>query len=74
MRRARDEYAELVDCVVGWVEIAKVFEWGARGRGVCGWVRAKEEGGGDALIDGVFGNVDEEEGEHVREEKGLCSS
>lgn len=27
-----------------------------------------EEGGGDALVDGVFGDIDEEEGEHVGEE------
>ena len=53
-RGAGEEDAELVDGAVGGVEGAIVFE-GGRGKG-------KEEGGGDTLVDGVFGDVDEEAG------------
>ena len=58
--RAGDKDAELVDCAVGWVKVAKLLEWRGGGGGVCRGVGAEEEGGGDALIDCVFGNVDEE--------------
>lgn len=54
---ARDEDADLVNCVVGAVEGAVFVE----GRGVEG----EEEGGCDALVYGVFGNVDKEKGEHA---------
>jgi hypothetical protein len=56
---ARDEDADLIDGLVGAVEGAVLGE-GGRGEG-------EEEGGGDALIYGVFGDVDEEEGEHAVE-------
>ena len=54
---AGEEDAELVDGVVGWVEGAVL------GEGCL--VEGKEEGRRDALVDGVFGDVDEEEGEHA---------
>ena len=34
-----------------------------------GLLKGKEEGGGDALVDGVFGYVDKEEREHEGEEE-----
>lgn len=57
VRRAGDEDPDLVDCVVGWVGVAVAVEghFGER----------EEECGGDALVDGVFANVDKEEGEHA---------
>ena len=58
---AGDEDPRLVDGVVGGVEGAVVREGGG-GEG-------EEEGGGYALVDRVFGDVDQEEGEHVREEE-----
>lgn len=54
---AGDEDAGLVDGVVGWVEGAVVLEGGG-GEG-------EEQGWGDALVDCVFGYVDEEEWEHA---------
>ena len=54
---AGEEDADLVDGVVGAVEGAVLGE-GGRGEG-------KQEGRRDALVDGVFGDVDEEEGEHA---------
>ena len=56
-RGAGDEDAELVDGGVGGVERAVACEGGA-------W-EWEEEGWCDALVDGVFGDVDEEEGEHA---------
>ena len=47
---ARDEDSDLVNGVVGWIERSIVFER-------CFWER-KQEGWRDALIDGVFGDVD----------------
>lgn len=55
--RARDENTDLVDCVVGAVKGA-VFVKG-------GGVEGKEQGGRNALVDGVLGDVDEEEGQHA---------
>ena len=63
-RRARDEDADLVDEGVGGVEGTVRGKWGG-GEG-------KEEGWGDALVDGVFGNVDEEEGEHAVRDVSSC--
>ena len=54
---AGEEDAGLVDGAVDGVEGAVVCEW----RGVDG----EEEGGCHALVYGVFGNVDEDEGEHA---------
>lgn len=54
---AGDEDADLVDGVVGGVEGA-VFVEGGGGE----W---EEQRWGYALVDGVFGDVDEEEGEHA---------
>jgi hypothetical protein len=48
---------DLVDGVVGAVERAVFVEGGG--------LEGKEERGGDALVDGVFGDVDEEEGKHA---------
>jgi hypothetical protein len=59
---AGDEDADLVEEGVGGVEVAV----GAEGGGG----KWEEEGGCHALVDGVFGNVDEEEREHVGEEEG----
>lgn len=59
---ARDEDAELIDCTVGWVEGAKVLEGGG--------IEGEEESWGYALVDGVFGHVDEEEREHVWYDEG----
>ena len=47
----------MVEQVVGGVELAVAGKWGG-GEG-------EQERGGDALVYGVFGDVDEEEGEHV---------
>ncbi len=59
---AGDEDADLVEEAVHGVEVAVVGEGGAGER--------EEEGGGYPLVDGVFGDVNEEEGEHVREKEG----
>ena len=56
-RRARDEDAGLVDGVVGWIEGTVVFE-GA-------FFQGEQEGRCHPLIYGVFGYVDEKEGEHT---------
>lgn len=60
---ARDEDAGLVDEAVGGVEGAVGVE------GVGGGFEVEEEGGGYALVDGVFGDVDKEEGKHAVGEK-----
>jgi hypothetical protein len=54
---ARDEDTDLVNGVVGAVEGAIFVEWGG--------LEGKEERGGDALVDGVLGDVDEEKREHA---------
>ena len=59
-RGAGDKYAGLVDGVVGGVEGAVVGEGGG--------VEGEEEGRRDSLVYGVFGDVDEEEGEHAGED------
>ena len=56
-RGAGDEDAELVDGGVGGVERAVACEGRVGER--------EEEGWRDALVDGVFGDVDEEEREHA---------
>lgn len=56
-RGPRNEDAGLVDEVVGRVEGAVMFEWGG-GEG-------KEQHRVETEIDGVFGNIDEEKGEHT---------
>lgn len=62
---ARDEDAELVEEVVEGVE----FAVGAEGRVVRVLAgEGKEKRGGDALVDCVLSDVDEEEGKHVGEE------
>lgn len=68
---AGDEHAGLVDCGVGGVEVAEVGEWGGGRGGAGGGGGREEERGGDGLVDGVFGDVDEQEGEHVGEEELL---
>jgi len=65
VRRSGDEYTQLVYRVVGWVKVTKVFEWWGRYRPPIWLIGAKEQRGGDALVDGIFGNVDKEEREHV---------
>ena len=62
---AGEEDADLVDGVVGWVEGAELGE----GRVAEG----EEQGGTDALVDGVFGDVDEEEGKHAGSVLVCCS-
>ena len=62
---ARDKHAQLVEEGVEGVE-------GAIGCERSGLQR-EEESRGDALVDAVFGDVDEQEGEHVWEEEGACS-
>jgi hypothetical protein len=57
---ARDEDTELVEEGVEGVELAVGGKWRGRER--------EEKGGRDALVYGVFCDVDEEEGEHVWEE------
>ena len=52
--RARDEDTDLVNCVVGTVKGTVFVEWGG--------IEGKEQGGCNALVDSVLGNVDEEEG------------
>jgi len=54
---AGDEDADLVDGAIRAVEGA-IFGKGGGGEG-------EEESGCDALINGVLGNVDKEEGEHA---------
>ena len=56
-RGAGDKNSDLVEGVVGRVEGAEMLEWGT-GQG-------EEQRGRNTLIDGVFGNVDEEEWEHA---------
>ena len=56
-RGARDEDADLVEEAIGWVEGAVVVE---RGGG-----EGEEEVGDEGGVDGVFGDVDEEEGDHA---------
>jgi hypothetical protein len=56
-RGARDEDADLVDGVIGAVERAVLGE-GAR-------VEWEEQGWRYALVNCIFGNVDEEEGQHA---------
>ena len=53
-RGARDEDAELVDGVVGRVEGTVLFERS--------FVQGEEKSGRDALVDGILGHVDKEEG------------
>ena len=55
---AGDEDAGLVDGAVDGVELPVLGEGGGAAQG-------EEEGGGYALVDGVFGYVDQEEGEHA---------
>jgi hypothetical protein len=59
---AGDEDAELVESLVGDVEVAELGEGDL--------LKGEEERGGDSLVDGVFGPIDKEEGEHVGEEEG----
>ena len=56
-RGTGNEDAKLVDGGVGGVERAVACEGRVGER--------EEEGWRDALVDGVFGDVDEEEGEHA---------
>lgn len=58
---SRYEDAALVDGVVGRVECTVVSEWGG-GEG-------EEESWCDALVDGVFGDVDQQQREHEWEEE-----
>lgn len=51
-RGSRDEDAHLVDCVVHWVSIAVGFEGHV--------VEGEEQGWSDALVDGVFSDIDEQ--------------
>lgn len=66
--RAGDENAELIEEHVEGVELAVAGEGrvirrvGRAGKGV-------EERGRDALVDGVFGDVHEEKGEHIGDEE-----
>lgn len=66
-RGAGDENADLVEEVVEWVELPVCRKWHPRAERI-------QEGRGDALVDGVFGDVNEEEWEHVREEQGACTA
>ena len=56
-RRARNKDADLIDRIVGAVEGAVFVEWAG--------FQGEEKRRGDALVDGVFGNVHEEEGKHA---------
>lgn len=66
--RTGDEDAGLVDEAVDRVEGTVAAEGVTRGGSF------EEQGRGHALVDGVFGDVDEEEGEHVGEEEGACAA
>lgn len=58
-RGARDEDAHLVDCVVHWVSIAVGFEGHV--------TKGEEQSRSDALVDGVFSDIDKQEREHAVE-------
>jgi hypothetical protein len=60
-RGARDEDAELVDCAVCRIEGAEVREWAG--------FKREEKRWGYALVDGVLGYINEEEREHVGDDK-----
>ena len=61
--RSRNEYTELIDCVVGGVKVSVVFEW------VAGTRSREEQGGRNTLVYCILGNVNKEERKHVREEE-----
>ena len=56
-RGTRDEDARLVDSVVGRIKGTVVFEWS--------FAQREEKSRRNALIYGVFGDVDQEEWQHT---------
>ncbi len=62
-RRGRpgDENTNLVEKVVEGIKLSVCGKWNARSKGI-------EKCGGDALVDGIFRDIHEEEGQHVGQE------